>query len=66
MPSRKTGKRKKPNPPSASHKSSEEEARQKEMAMAAKEIDRLRASGKAPGWSGIKQIRKWRDASKSS
>jgi len=29
-------------------------------------IDKLRTSSKTPGWSGAKEIRKWRDASKRS
>ncbi len=44
----------------------EERLRQEEMAKASQAIDRLRASSKTPGWSGAKEIRKWRDAGKSS
>ena len=40
--------------------------RPEEAAAAAEAINRLRASSKTPGWSGAKEIRKWRDASKSS
>jgi hypothetical protein len=32
---------------------------------AAREIDRIRLSGKTGAWSGAKEIRKWRDAAKS-
>jgi hypothetical protein len=51
---------------SVARKAFEEAIRQREMATAAEEIDRLRTSGKTPGWSGAKEIRKWRDASKLS
>jgi hypothetical protein len=47
-------------------KAFEEAIRQEEMTMAAEGIDRLRTSSRTPGWSGAKEIRKWRDASKSS
>jgi precorrin isomerase len=47
-------------------KAFEEAIRQEEMTRAAEEIDRLRASSKTPGWSGAKEVRRWRDASKSS
>jgi hypothetical protein len=50
----------------ASGKVFEEAKRQKEMATATEAIDTLRTSSKTPRWSGAKQIRKWRDASKSS
>ena len=44
----------------------EETIRQEEMDTAAEAIDILRASSKTTGWSGVKEIRKSRDASKSS
>jgi hypothetical protein len=44
----------------------EEAIRQEEMTAAAEGIDKLRTSSKTPRWSGAKEIRKWRDASKSS
>jgi hypothetical protein len=47
-------------------KAFEEAIRQEEMTKAAERIDKLRATGKKPGWSGAKEIRKWRDASRSS
>ncbi|HUK28407.1 MAG TPA: hypothetical protein VLV31_08285 [Candidatus Acidoferrales bacterium] len=34
-----------------------------EMRNAAEAIDKLRASSKARGWSGAREIRKWRDVS---
>ncbi len=59
-------KRKKTNWSLVARKAFEERLREEEMAMAAVGIDRLRASTKTPGWSGAKEIRKWRDAAKSS
>jgi len=59
-------KRKTLTPSLASGQVFEEAKSQKEMAAAAEGIDKLRTSSKTPGWSGTKQIRKWRDASKSS
>jgi len=59
-------KRKKTNWSLVARKAFEEEIRHEEMATAAEAIDRLRTSSKATGWSGAKEIRKWRDASKSS
>jgi hypothetical protein len=59
-------KRKRLTPSLASGQVFEEGKPQKEMATAAEAIDRLRTSSKTPGWSGAKEIRKWRDASKSS
>ncbi len=44
----------------------EERLRQEEMAKASEGIDRLRASSKTSGWSGAREIRKWRDGGKSS
>jgi hypothetical protein len=66
MSSREMKKRKRLTPSLASGKVFEEGKHQKEMATAAEAIDRLRTSSKTPGWSGAKQIRKWRDASKLS
>jgi hypothetical protein len=59
-------KRKKTNWSLVARKAFEEAIRQEEMATAAEAIDRLRTSSKVTGWSGAKEIRKWRDASKSS
>jgi hypothetical protein len=59
-------KRKRTNWSLVARKAFEEAIRQEEMATAAVEIDRLRTAHKTPGWSGAKEIRKWRDASKSS
>ena len=59
-------KRKKTNWSMVARKAFEEAIRQEEMTMAAEGIDRLRASSKTPGWSGAKEVRRWRDASKSS
>jgi hypothetical protein len=63
---REMNKRKGTNWSEIARKAFEEAIREEEMSKAAEGIDRLRASGKAPGWSGAKEIRKWRDASKSS
>lgn len=57
-------KRKKTNWSLVARKAFEEALRDEEMAKAAEGIDRLRISSKTPGWSGTKEIRKWRDASK--
>jgi hypothetical protein len=59
-------KRKSTNWSSVARKAFEEAIRQEEMTTAADAIDRLRTCSKTPGWSGAKEIRKWRDASKSS
>ena len=59
-------KRKRTNWSWVARKAFEEAIRQEEMTMAADGIDRLRTSSKTLGWSGAKEIRKWRDASKSS
>jgi hypothetical protein len=58
-------KRKGTNWSMVARKAFEEAIRQEEMTRAAEEIDRLRASSKTPGWSGAKEVRRWRDASKS-
>ena len=47
-------------------KAFEEAIRQEEKVEAAKGIDRLRTSSKTSGWSGAREIRKWRDAQSSS
>jgi len=47
-------------------KAFEEKVRREEMASAANGINSLRSSGQTPGWSGAKEIRKWRDVSSSS
>ncbi len=39
----------------------EETIRQKQMREAAEAIDKLRESSPSPGWSGAREIRKWRD-----
>jgi len=59
-------KRKRTNWSLVARKAFEEAICQEEMAKAAEGIDRLRTSSKTPGWNGTKEIRKWRDASKSS
>jgi hypothetical protein len=59
-------KRKKTNWSWVARKAFEEAIRQEEMTMAAEGIDRLRTSSRTPGWNGAKEIRRWRDASKSS
>jgi hypothetical protein len=59
-------KRKRTNWSLVARKAFEEAIRQEEMAKAADAIDRLRTSSKTPGWNGAKEIRKWRDASRSS
>jgi hypothetical protein len=40
----------------------EEAVRRREMLEAAQNIDRIREETKSPGWSGAREIRKWRDA----
>ena len=40
----------------------EETIRQKQMREAAEAMDKLRESSPSPGWSGAREIRKWRDA----
>jgi len=40
----------------------EEAVRRREMLEAAQDIKRLREETKTPGWSGVREIRKWRDA----
>ncbi len=42
----------------------EEEIQQEEKAKAAEGIKKLRAKSMAEDWSGAKEIRKWRNASK--
>ena len=59
-------KRKRINWSWVARKAFEEAIRQEEMTKAAERIDRLRVSTKTPGWSAAKEIRKWRDASRSS
>jgi hypothetical protein len=59
-------KRKRTNWSLVARKAFEEAIRREEMATAAQGIDRLRTSSKKSGWSGAKEIRRWRDASKSS
>ena len=59
-------KRKRTNWSMVARKAFEEAIRQEEMTMAAEAIDELRTSSRTPGWSGAKEIRRWRDASKSS
>jgi hypothetical protein len=51
---------------SVARRAFEETIQREEMRAAALEIDRLRGKGKSRGWSGAKEIRKWRDATKSS
>ena len=42
----------------------EEAVNEEEKRRAAQEIDRLRSASKTPGWSGVKEIRRWRDRSR--
>ena len=42
-----------------------QKATEEEMRKAAQGIDRLRSSDRTRGWSGAKEIRRWRDATKS-
>ena len=44
----------------------EEIIRQKQMRDVAEAMDRLRESAKAPGWSGAREIRRWRDTRRKS
>ncbi len=44
----------------------EEAVRRREMSEAAEAMDRLRESTKLSGWSGVREIRKWRDAERKS
>ena len=53
-------KRKRVNWSWVARKAFEEAIRQEEMTTAAERIDKLRGAGKTPGWSGAKEIRKWR------
>jgi len=41
-------------------KAFEERVRREEMRKTAEGMDRLRQSSQTPGWSGAKEIRKWR------
>ncbi len=45
-------------------KAFEERMRREEMADAAEQIKKMRAESQAPDWNGVKEIRKWRDASR--
>jgi hypothetical protein len=40
----------------------EETVRRKRMVEAAESIKKLREDSRTPGWSGAREIRKWRDA----
>ena len=51
---------------SVARKAFEDTIHREERREAAAEIDRIRQSGRARGWSGAKEIRKWRDTTKSS
>jgi hypothetical protein len=59
-------KRKKTNWSLVARTAFEEAIHREEMNAAAEAIDKLRTSTPSKGWSGAKEIRKWRDASKSS
>ncbi len=48
---------------SVARRAFEEAIHEEEKREAAREIDRLRSASKTPGWSGAKEIRKWRDRS---
>ena len=43
-------------------KAFEEAVKRKQMQEASEEIDKLREASKTPGWDGVREIRKWRDA----
>ena len=45
-------------------KAFEEQMRREEMMEAAEQIKKMRAESKTPGWNGVKEIRRWRDASR--
>jgi hypothetical protein len=47
-------------------KAFEEAVKRREMTEAAEAMDRLRESTKLSGWSGAREIRKWRDTDKRS
>jgi hypothetical protein len=47
-------------------KALEEKVNREEVASAVEGINRLRSSAPTPGWSGAREIRKWRDATSSS
>lgn len=49
---------------SVARRAFDEAIREEEKLKAAHEIDRLRSTSKTPGWSGAKEIRRWRDAIK--
>ncbi|MGA2625435.1 MAG: hypothetical protein ABSF63_00045 [Candidatus Bathyarchaeia archaeon] len=51
---------------SVARKAFEEAISREEMREAAEGMDRLRSSSKVRGWSGAKEVRKWRDKAKSS
>ena len=51
---------------SVARRAFEETIHTEERREAAKEIDRIRGSCKIRGWSGAREIRKWRDTAKSS
>ncbi len=51
---------------SVARKAFEETVSREEMKKVAEGIDQLRSSSKARGWSGAKEIRKWRDETKLS
>lgn len=36
--------------------------KRQEMLAAARDMDRLRQETRDPGWGGVREIRKWRDA----
>ena len=44
----------------------EETIRQKQTREAAEAMDKLREFAKAPGWSGAREIRRWRDTQRKS
>ncbi len=44
----------------------EDALRKKEMQGAAEVMDELRRSTRIAGWSGVREVRKWRDADRKS
>lgn len=50
---------------SVARRAFEEAIYREEMREAAQAIDRLRQSDRSRGWSGAREIRRWRDAARS-
>ena len=45
-------------------KAFEEQMRREEMVDAAEQIKKMRAESQTPQWNGVREIRRWRDASR--